>query len=30
MIADISVAQLAGFGINGYLMALDAMAKMLG
>ncbi len=29
MIADISTAQLTGFGINGYLMALDAMAKML-
>jgi 3-dehydroquinate dehydratase-2 len=29
MIADISTAQLNGFGINGYLMALDAMAKML-
>jgi len=29
MIADISAAQLTGFGINGYLMALDAMAKML-
>jgi 3-dehydroquinate dehydratase-2 len=29
MIADISMAQLTGFGINGYLMALDAMAKML-
>jgi 3-dehydroquinate dehydratase-2 len=29
MIADISTAQLTGFGINGYLMALDGMAKML-
>ena len=30
MIADICAAQLTGFGINGYLMALDAMAKMIG
>ena len=30
MIADICAARLTGFGINGYLMALEAMAKMLG
>ena len=29
MTADISTAQLTGFGVNGYLMALNAMADML-
>lgn len=29
MIADISTAQLTGFGIQGYSMALEAMAKMI-
>ena len=29
MIADISTAQLTGFGIKGYLMALEAMAEIL-
>jgi 3-dehydroquinate dehydratase-2 len=29
MIADVSTAQLTGFGVNGYLMALNAIADML-
>jgi 3-dehydroquinate dehydratase-2 len=30
MIADISTAQLSGFGVQGYSMALQAMAKWIG
>jgi len=29
MIADISTARLSGFGVKGYIMALEAMAKMI-
>lgn len=29
MIADIATGQIAGFGVNGYYLALDAMAQLL-
>lgn len=29
MIADIATAQIAGFGVDGYRMALEALAKMI-
>ena len=29
MIADIATGQIAGFGVNGYYMAIDAMSKLI-